>query len=61
MLILSWNSAFYIYIGQKFLINWFEENFIQPTYKIEMCPLNIEEARVFLLMLLKKHVRSTCY
>jgi hypothetical protein len=47
--------------GQKFPTNWFVENFLQPTYKNDMCPLNMWEVYVFLLMLLKKHVRNTCY
>jgi len=33
--------------GQKFLINWFVENFIQPTYKIDMCPLACENHMFF--------------
>jgi hypothetical protein len=29
--------------GQKFPTNRFVENFIQPTYKIDMCPLACEK------------------
>jgi hypothetical protein len=53
---------FHLFIfGQKFSINRFIRNFLQPTYKKDMCPLNMWETHVFLLMVLKKHVRSTCY
>jgi hypothetical protein len=53
---------FYIYIyGQKFPTNWFVGNFLQPTYKIDTCHLIMREAHVFLLILLKKYVRNTCY
>jgi hypothetical protein len=38
-----------------------EKNFLQLTYKKDMCHLNMWEIHIFLLMLLKKHVRSTCY
>jgi len=39
----------------------YDRNFLQPTYKKDICHLNMWEAQAFLLMLLKKHVRSTNY
>jgi hypothetical protein len=27
--------------GQKFLTNWFVGNFLKPTYKNDICPLNM--------------------
>jgi hypothetical protein len=47
--------------GQIFFTNRFIKNFIQLTYKSDMCSLNVREAHIFLLMLLKYHVIITFY
>jgi hypothetical protein len=41
------NKFFIKSIGQKFHTNWFVENFIQPTYKIDMCLLTCEKHMLF--------------
>jgi len=45
---------------QKFPKIWFVGNFLQTTYKKD---LSFKHVRImcFLLMLLKRHVRNTCY
>jgi hypothetical protein len=32
---------------QKIFTNWFVRNFLQPTYKIDMCPLTCEKHMLF--------------
>jgi hypothetical protein len=35
------------FLGQKFLTNWFVRDFIQHTYKIDMCPFTYEKHMLF--------------
>jgi hypothetical protein len=54
----------YLKKGQKFLTNRFVKNFIQPTYKSDMCPLNMWETLVFFINTIsmwKIHfIKTTC-
>jgi len=63
-----YSAPFNIKIGQKFPTNRFIGNFIQPTYKIDMCPFTCEKHVVliacishmfFLIALIKKHMLLT--